>query len=240
MSLTRIPLLAHVTCWLLLTIITPYSFANYDPLAVRLPVLDAMPNAQTAWVAKQMALNGVPMSIRSFKVNKSAQEVLTHYNRKWKTHSDAHIEPGKHGDFDTLGFAYNGYYHTVQVRNAHEGAEGLLVVSSELKPNQVDRSTDFPLPSNSQVVSKMESLDEGVRAETITVVNRQSASSNMSFFDWTLPSQGWVRQASQEPANLSDAIQLNFQNGRHLSQVTIQENNSEAQGQTLIMVHWIK
>ncbi len=207
-----------------------------DPLDVRLPELELMQGMEASWAAERMAMNGVPMSIRTFTSGRSAQRVLEFYERRWQKNG---LTP-KREAFDgyrTIGAAREDLYFSVQVRDSRGGSEGRITVSR--RDYAGDKKTRFPLPRRTQTVSKIDSLDAGTRAESIVAYAPGSALENASWFTNELARQGWSRDPYVPEDTVSEKV-LAFQRDTEMCQVTLVPNQPGHRGKTMLLIHWIK
>lgn len=214
-------------------------WAAKDPLNHKLPVMEVIPGMHLEWIAEQIVMNGLPMSIRGFTSDKTPDEVLQFYERKWKARGLAQTAKSDYGDAKTVGMEYRSHYYSVQVEERSFGSEGVLTVSQAFSELNPDKETRFPLAPGSEVVSKVESRDLAARAETLVVTNRSSVASNASYFKTALSRDGWVQQSFAAEAPAGERV-LNFQRGSHLCQVTIVKHSPQYPGRTVVLVHWIK
>ncbi len=207
-----------------------------DPLTVELPELDEMKGMETSWAAQKMAMNGVPMSIKTFTSRRSAEKVLAYYEREWR---ESGLTPRRegYGKYQTLGAGDDDVFFSVQVRDHRGGSEGRITVSR--KVDDPSRETAFPLPQRTQTVSKIDSLDAGTRAESIVAYAPGSPLQNEEWFRRELERQGW---AFDHYANESDAAQkvLAFARDAELCQLTLVPDQPGYRGKTMLLIHWVK
>lgn len=205
----------------------------------QLPVLNIMPGMHAEWVARKMIYNGIPMSIRSFSVTSSASTVIHYYASRWKDKGAAIVAHSRTGEFDVIGVGYGRFYDSVQVRDVEGGAEGVLVVTRSLESSAYEFSSKFPLPPETELLTKIESIDAGVRAETLLVKNHQSVNFNAVWMTTTLRRQSWRLQSTESPA-VGRRRQLSFQKGSQRCQVTISAQADRADAGAVILVNWVK
>ena len=211
--------------------------AAKDPLAIDLPELEEMQGMSASWAAKKMSMNGVPMTIKTFTTPKAAEKVLEFYEREWKS---AGLDPTRqeYGDYNTVATAQGSYFYSVQVRDAPGGiSEGRITVSQRVKNSS--KETEFPLPRRTEVVSKIESLDAGKRAESLTAYAPGGALQHANWFSRELRRLGWAADPYVEEQNSGGKI-LQFTRNAELSQVTLVSNPPGQRGKTMILIHWVK
>lgn len=231
---------AFVVLLLLLLLNRPANATgDEDPLADEMPVVALMPEMRGNWVARRMAYNGVPMSIRSFSSKRSAEDVIQYYESRWKTFTGAHIQRSRADGMETLGVRSDGYYYTVQVRDDGANAQGNLVVTRDLQKAKPDIETDFPLVPGTEVLVKTESLDVGKRAETVVALSERSVASVSRWMDSELRRGGWTKQ-DFGPTTRGPERVMQYQKGAELCQVTLVANSPLRDGHTSVLVNWIK
>ena len=220
-----------------------YSVNAYatDALSYKLPKFELVPGMQTKWIARQMAMNGVPMSVQAFTVKRSADDVLNYYEHQWKTKGLARVIRNEYDGEKSIGLEHRGNYFTVQAHDSKSGSEGMLTVSQTISDATISTDTKFPLMSGSQVMTKIDSNDFGQIAETLMVENNHSVSSNENHFISALQNNGWVKQSYSENKNKSTGKVLNFQKGNQLCQITIAKQAIQnGASRTSVVVNWIK
>ncbi|HEX9625533.1 MAG TPA: hypothetical protein VGA00_01185 [Acidiferrobacterales bacterium] len=157
------------------------------------PTLEAPPQSRVEWVGEDMRLNGVAMKVQRFEVEASVGAVLAFYRGRWGTRAEGRSIENELGKWTVIGQEQNGYYLTVQVRplGPHR-SEGLLAVSELPKlratPNP---GADFPKLGGTQMISELESNDQGKRARTLVMRNDFSVQSNVDFYQGALAADGW-------------------------------------------------
>ncbi|MFK8017150.1 MAG: hypothetical protein AB8G17_17130 [Gammaproteobacteria bacterium] len=211
--------------------------AAKDPLAVDLPELEEMQGMSSTWAAKKMAMNGVPMTIKTFTTPKSAEKVLEFYEREWK---QAGLDANRQdfGKYTTVATAQGNYFYSVQVRDASGGvSEGRITVSARVKGSSKD--TSFPLPRRSETVSKIDSLDAGKRAESIVAYAPGSAVQNAQWYERELRRQGWAKDPYAKELQSAEKV-LVFQRNAELCQLTFVPNQPGHRGKTMLLIHWVK
>lgn len=213
--------------------------ASSDPLKVELDPVDVMPDMEVEWVGRQMVYNGVPMSIRNFKTSKSSDDVLRYYERIWQAKSTGRPIRSKHGEFETIGLKDREFYYTVQARDGGHGSEGTLVVTSALDRYAPNRDTEFPLVPGATVITKIDALDRGVRAETLILVSERPIQAVDAWFQDALAREGWLRQSFSE-AEMGKQRVLHFQRASQVCQVTVVGDGPLHDGRTMVLVNWVK
>ncbi|MBT4836444.1 MAG: hypothetical protein HON94_03765 [Methylococcales bacterium] len=223
---------------IILILYSAICFGGKDPLSVRLPTIQPIPGANVQWIGQQMAMNGLPTSIQAFSVGRSLSWVMQYYRDIWKAKGFGSIIEGKNGEYTTLGYKKDENYFSVQAKEYEGGVEGTLVVSSVPGGFESNKESKFPIMNGSQVVSKLEAMDNGVRSETLTITNTQSADGNARFYRSNLKRNGWIATGFNEPNGFERL--LSFQKDKQAAQITIKSNILALPGKTMILINWIK
>lgn len=210
--------------------------ADTDPLSIDLPALETMKGMNASWAAEKMAMNGVPMTIKTFASNRSAEKVLAFYEKRWLA---AGLKPrrAEFGEYDTIGAGDDDVYFSIQVRDAGGGSDGRITVS---QPGfDANTSTDFPLPRRTETVSKIDSIDSGTRAESIVAYAPGGPLENINWFERELGRQGWSKDPYMPDDGAAEKI-IAFQRNSELCQLTLVPNRPGYRGKTMLVIHWIK
>jgi len=222
-----------ITLAMTVTLIRPL-YAE-DLTSINLPLFDVMHGMKTEWVAKKMIYNGQPMSIQNFSINRSPKDVVRHFESRWKVQGMGQLKHQKIGDELTIGFVDRGYTYSVQVRENKSGSVGSLVVTrnKEFKQTKIQ----FPIYPDSQVVSRIHSVDMGVKSETITLSSYRSASMQKQWYRSILQRNGWI---GQEGSAENRGQTLEYQKGKELCQLIFMGKNTIKDNRSIVMIHWIK
>lgn len=201
------------------------------------PEMEAPPRARVQAVAEDMKYNGVPMRIRKFTSDASAESVLAFYRQRWN--EGAKLKPVLNtlGEWQIIGRQSGDYYQTVQVKPRESGgSEGLLgatkLPSLTERPN-VD--TNFPRMPGTQVISDVDSSDDGRVAKTLILKNDHSVTSNVSFYQSTMPTQDWRQNLGfGRNQNNHSSQALYFERRKESANVTI---NHDPKGGTMVVIN---
>ncbi len=202
-----------------------------------LPIIKLMPKMHAEWAGKQMIYNGVPMSIRTFSVDKPPEDVLRYYEREWQARHVGESVRTSQGEVEVLGFRVDDVYYSIQASAKDGGTSGALVVTGALENYEHSRKTEFPLPSNTQVVTRMEAYDRGKVSETITVTSERRVDALVDETLAVLAAQGWQIH-SKTASDDAQAQVYSLQRGRELCQLTFVDQTTERA--TTLLVHWVK
>ncbi len=210
--------------------------ATDDPLAVELPQLQEMPGMEATWAARKMAMNGVPMTIKTFTSPRSGHKVLAYYEREWRAAGMSTTRQA-FGEYDTIGTGDGRNFYSVQVRDVGGLSEGRLTVSRRV--SNPDSDTQFPLPRRTQMVSKIDSIDAGTRAESIVAYAPGGAVENADWFMRELRNEGWAVDPYVAESSAKEKV-LAFQRNAELCQLTLMPDQPGQRGKTMLLIHWVK
>lgn len=157
----------------------------------RLPDVEPPPLSEAQWVATQMRVNGLPMTLRSFRSRLSAEEVLRHYER-WARGRTAHETYRiRNGQWQILAVRNGTSFITIQARPSATGSIGTITVSEELSNARVDIGTRFPLPPLVHIANVQQYEDAGIRAEHIALLSPRAPPAAATTFRALLEREGW-------------------------------------------------
>lgn len=231
----------RAVCLLLLIVFLVPGFAfalERDPLQVRLPELDVIPGATWFWIGERMALNGVPMSAKMFSYRGNIKEVEQFYRDLLRTKGHGSLKQQKIGERVILGYKLDEYHFSVQLDVQPGQVQGKIVVTPSPLDFKPSMKTTLPVPPRSTVLSKVESLDAGRRAETLTMDSRFDVRYVTGFYEDQLKQDGW--QLFSRSGDGNDSAVLSFQRGSELLQLTakgLQRSNSQ---KCQFLINWIK
>lgn len=211
--------------------------AATDPLDIPLPQVGSVHGVQTAWVARKMSQNGVPMSIRSFKSKRSIDEVLQAYRKALLASGAQHADIVHSAGVNTLGAGMGPYFINVQGAN-HKGmgSAGFIVVS--VMPGVMDSSTDtsLPVPKGAHVLSVQRYDEQGKKAESATMASSKAVSVMADDVKAGLKGRGWSQLKHYSDADTGDKRFMMFKRGHEVLQAVVRKA-SRARGRgTLIMM----
>ena len=207
-----------------------------DLRTIDLPAFEPMPGMKTEWVAEKMIYNDMPMSIRNFRSNRKACDVMKYFESKWKLNGFGQMKAQKVGEDWTLGHEVHGYVHSVQVHDIPGGSEGSLVVS--MAQPIAPEKTEFPILPNATMVTHIQNLDLGIAAETFTISSSRSSQDTRSWYEAEMNRRGWTLQ--DYGAQQVRARQLEYQKGKQLCRIMFMDKSPVQGHRSLVMIHWIK
>lgn len=219
--------------------VTP-AYAQQDPLTIDVPALRLPDEIRAEFIAEKMAINGLPMSIQVFHSQMSADEVINQFERQWRSHVGVTTRRERNEDGKGIVMSKDGFFHRVVAKDTADGTEGAITTSPLPSNHKPDYKTEFPLPRQAAVVSKVESLDDGVRSETLTLANNNSIEANVADFKLALAAKGWREDAFQSQMTTPGRAQLIFQNNKQFAQITIVDARAPTGHSTTILITWTK
>lgn len=208
-----------------------------DPLDVPLPEVGDVQGVQTAWVARKMSQNGVPMSIRSFKSVRSINDVLKAYRKTLLASGAQHADIVHTAGVNTLGAGIGPYFINVQGANhGGMGSVGFIVVS--LVPGVMDSSTDtsLPVPDDAHVLSVQRYSEQGRKAESVTMASRRAISVMADNVRADLEGRGWSQLKRYSSADTGNRRYMVFKRDDEVVQAVVQEASTARARGTLIML----
>lgn len=189
----------------------------------RLPSVPAPPQAQVEWIAQDMRMNGLAMSLRAFRCPTSTEETLRFYESWWASQGsgrEAHSFRSHTRDWEVLALTSAAHHISIQVRSTNTGTEGTIAVSPNPKRAKLKLDTQFPLTDALKIENLQQYEDEGTRAEHITAKSRRSVSMEEVALQERLKRNGWTILRSHR-ASLDSHI-LQGQKGRELAHIELQ------------------
>ncbi len=233
----RMMLLSAVLVAVVLVSPDSYSFSK-DPLSVGLPEIEIIPGAEWYWAGQHMALNGVPMAVKMFNYKGRMDDVKKYYEDWLKSQGHGKLNQSSLGQKTVLGYQLREFYFSIQMEESGGIVQGKAVVTPTPLNYRIEKKTTLPLPPRSNVLSRLESLDGGRRAETLTADSRFNLDYVVNFYRDQLTGDGW--QLFSQSGDLKSSAVLSFQRGAELLQLTakgLQHNNSQ---KVQFLINWIK
>jgi len=208
-----------------------------DPLQVQLPNLPVIPGASWTWVGQDMALNGVPMSIKTFEYRGTESELERFYISLWKSKGHGQYRAKDLGKYRIIGHELDGFYASVQYSQVGGLVKGKLVVTEVQTRTKRRYKVTVPQPPSSKLLSRIDSLDGNRRAETVTFESTKGVDFNSRYYENQLTRKDWLLVFQRTPSrNLSIR---HYKKGSSLMQVTCKRLPGARKGSHLI-VHHIK
>ena len=208
-----------------------------DPLLVKLPDLPAIPGSTWSWVGARMAMNGIPMSIKTFEYFGSEQDIERYYTDLWRLKGHGQSVAKNFGINRIIGYELDGFYSSVQYHQEGGVVKGKLVVTQlQTRAGALQRSR-IPKAPSSKRMSRVESLDGGQRTETVTFESNKTVDFNMRYYENQYENDGW-KMAYAKSQNGADI--RHYQRNGELMQITIRRLSGDGKRRSHILVHWIK
>ena len=222
----------------LLSVLTSVSYAaTRDPLSISLPDLPAIPGASWSWVGAKMAMNGIPMSIKTFEYLGAEQEVERYYTDLWKLKGHGQSVAKNFGRNRIIGYELDGFYSSVQYHQEGAFVKGKLVVTKLQTGAGAAQKTRIPKPPSSKRMSRVESLDGGQRTETVTFESNKTVDFNMRYYENQYENDGWKMAYAKSSGS---SVMRHYQRNGELMQITIRRLSGDGRRRSHILVHWIK
>jgi len=209
-----------------------------DPLLVQLPDLPVIPGASWSWVGARMAINGVPMSIKTFEFLGSEQQIVRYYTNLWKLKGHGQSVAKDFGSKRIIGYELDGFYSSVQYRQEGPFVKGKLVVTKLQLRAGSSKKSRIPKPPSSKRISRVESLDGGQRTETVTFESNKTVDFNMRYYENQYDNDGW--KLAYAKVGEGNAVIRHYQRNGELMQITITQLSGDGRRRSHILVHWIK
>ena len=153
-------------------------------------------STDSAWVGRGIEHNGVIMDIKTLKTQQSSEQVLAYYQNMWEMggkEGEGYVI-GDVGEYKVISSIIENHNVVVQIKSGRRGgAEGYLSSIDLASLYDVKEKDDFPTLSNTMLISKTKSNDEGKAAVTRVLMNNYSVTSNSDFYEDRLSSYGWKR-----------------------------------------------
>ncbi|MDX1693507.1 MAG: hypothetical protein R3208_07065 [Ketobacteraceae bacterium] len=213
------------------------SAKKLDPLDMPLPELELIPGASSQWVGRQMAHNGMPMSIRMFSYPGEERDVAKFYRNLFKAKGHGESKERNLGEYRVIGYELRGYIYSVQYRQVGPNVEGKLTVSPVPGRYRHSTSSQLPIPPGCHVLNKVESLDFGKRSETLTVNCEKRLGEVEYFYSTALENDGWLRVTNRK-GDLGSV--MDYQRGSETLQVTVKQFTKKNKRLVNILINWVK
>jgi hypothetical protein len=149
------------------------------------------PEGRLEMVAKDMQINGVPMTIKELWSKQAPQTVLQFYRQRWARNRVGTFEYPLDG-WQAIATIDGRCFYTVQVQPDGQGTRALLGVSARREVSTRDPGSGFPKMSGSRVFNDIDHRDGVKTARTVMLANEFSPSTNATFYRNAFTTDGWV------------------------------------------------
>ena len=202
-----------------------------------LPELEVMPGAHSQWLGKQMAHNGMPMSVRMFTYQGTEDDVKKYYQSAFKTKGHGSSNFRNLGEYRVIGYELRGYIYSVQYRQKGDVVEGKLTVSAAPGRFRKNTKSRLPIAPGCKVLSKVESLDFGKRNETLTLSCHKTLHWLHSYYTSNMQSDKWILVANRD-GELGYLI--DFQRGSETLQINLKQMSHKNKRLVNILISWVR
>ncbi len=220
-----------------------------DSIKVELPDILLPSGAKWQWIAKDMIINGYPMSIKAFVYQDGEEKFIKFYDKFCREHGARYLSNDGSDQSRILGCQLLGgnYYLSIIIEPAakklstykyHPQIEGKITVSLAPGKAKVNTLTQFPVLVGSKIISKIESNDGERQVQTIVFENNNSVRANIKYLNRELAKAGFSPEYTNEALSNSKNAQVNFEKAGELVQVTVKPGKLGSQ--TSVLVHWVR
>lgn len=229
-------------CVLILLLLAVSSVASSavskDPLSVDLPDIPMMPRMSWFLLGERMALNGVPIRIKQFSYSGKLDEVAQFYKDHFRTLGHGKLAEKQLGHQSVISYQLESFYYSVQFHQQGGQVLGKATVTPSPLAFKVNLKTQLPVPPRSTVISKVDSLDAGRRAETLTVDSRMDVGYIANYYLEQFQADGWV--PFSRSGDMETGAVLSFQRGTELIQLTIKGLQVSNSKRSQFLINWLK
>lgn len=219
----------------------PVVRAGVDPLNLPLPVVGSVPGVETAWIARHMVENGVPMSIRSFKARMPIDQVLKRYRDLLLNHGAKHAVITPSPSVNTLAAGMGPFFVSIQGANkrGYQSA-GYIVVSLMPGLVQPSKETTLPIPEAARVISVRRYRDGARQGESVTLASVKPPQDMIAAIVDIYSDAGWQRLDPPEKTAAGRVATLIFQRDNEYVQAAVGRDRRTATGGSLILINRIQ
>lgn len=188
------------------------------PWAAAWPQLPVPSNARVESVGEQLRLNGIPMRTQRVLTARQPEEVARHYrNALGPRHALEHLP-----DRLILSQGRDEYFITISIRPLGAGVtEALVSVADAREARQAaGRPLNIHLPSDSAVLSDMESVDGGKRSRQLVLSNAHAIPANLGALSRELAARGMRPDGPPLRQSEAEHVQL-YKGDRREAQLTL-------------------
>lgn len=207
-----------------------------DGLGIKFPQTLPPAGSQWVWVGKQMMVDGIPMSMKTFSFSGQEQQLVSHFENDWKTQGHGTYSRKILGPKRFLTYVTQDFITTVEYMMHAGGYSGTIAVSSP-KRFRTKIHPSILKPPSARVVSNIESLDEGVYSQSVTFLSRKGHAYNVEYYKSQMRAQGWLQVSGRcEPSGCN----LHLQSSVGQLQISIKDLPGDNGKGSRILFHLIK
>lgn len=185
------------------------------------PTLPLPPDSRLESVGDQVRLNGIPMRMQRVLSTRKPADIIAFYRQALGArHAEEKLPDGF-----LLAQGRGDYFVTVRIKRVAPSLTETLVSISDARAAQyaADRPLGLQLPARSQVVSDMESTDDGRLSRQLVFLNRHSIDSNVDFITTALRALGYRAQPEGPRTRTSERVLMFDGHKREARLVAIQK-----------------
>lgn len=209
-------------------------FAATSVHGLDLERIDLMPGSKVSWIAQDMQLNGVPVSIRQVDTSAPLNEVVTYYRKAWD--SQHPLIQRHEGDETVLAAMQGKRFVSLRLRTEGTATRGLLTVSADPASHHEDLATTLPVPHGAVVVSRQQYRDGQHPAEALTLRADTPVAFNKAEIEGALEVDGWRKDVDTSSTSIADGAVLLFRRGDESMRVIIGSDPSWNNETLILMV----
>ncbi len=178
--------------------------------------------AKLLYVAPDIVLNGVPMSIKEMRTKDAPDAVLAFYRGEWGQRKPGSFETPTQ-DWRTIATFEGRCYYTVQVRPEGGGTYALLGVSRKPDVQPQSPGAGFPMPMGSKVYNDLTHRDGPKSGRTVMLGNARAPQQNVLFYREMFEREGWVSLVDRQvETEKGPAHMMLWKRGLEEASVTVQ------------------
>jgi len=205
-----------------------------DPHRLPLP-----PQSEVQWVAKDMHMNGVPMTLQWVQSRLAPSALLDYYETQARDSGGGERRRSTNGEWQLLAIKSPRHYVTVQVRATIAGSEGTITTSELPLPLVAKLASKFPRPPTSRIVSLQEYDDDGIQSEHISLLSTRGVALEARTFSEQLVRAGWKILRQQPMRQVAAGVAIEAQRGAEQAFLTLQPHHAQP-SLTAVVVVWKK
>ena len=209
---------------------------GFKSAPLRLPV---PPQSEVQWVAKDMRMNGVPMTLQWVQSRLAPVVLLDYYETQARAFGSSEHRRSTSGEWQLLAIKSPRRYVTLQVRATIAGSEGTITTSELPLPLVEKLASNFPRPPTSRIVSLREYDDDGIQSEHISLLSTRGLALEARTFSEELVRAGWTILRQHPMRQVAAGVAIEAQRGAEQAFLTLQPHHGQP-SLTAVVVVWKK